>query len=155
MENITQQIAQLEKAADTYAAALEGAPSDALTRRPDEKNWAPVEIICHIRDVEEIYVTRIKTVLEVEDFKFQTADADRLAEERQYMRNDAFLALSAFRGRRKETIAFLKTLQPEQLQRTGIHPRLGQRSVAELITGLAGHDTNHLDQLKRSLAGKA
>ena len=155
MENTAELIDQLENAADTYALALEGVSSDALTQRPDEKNWAPVEIICHIRDVEEIYLARYKAILEVEDIKFKTADADRWADERQYNRNDTIQALSAFRARRKDTIEFLKTLKPEQLERTGIHPRLGRKTMADLIKGLAGHDTNHLDQLKRSLAGQA
>ena len=111
MEKTTELIAQLENAADTYASALEGAPSDSLTRRPDEKNWAPVEIICHMRDVEESYLNRYKTILAVEDFKFHAGDADRWAEERQYLRNDTFQALSAFRARRNDTIEFLKTLK--------------------------------------------
>ncbi len=155
MENTTELITPLEDAADQYGAALEGASSDALTKRPDEKNWAPVEIICHIRDVEEIYLGRIKTVFEVEDFKFQVADADRWAEERQYLKNDAFQALAAFRARRKDTIEFVKTLKPEQLECAGIHPKFGRMTVENLIKGLAGHDTNHLDQLRRSLAGQA
>jgi uncharacterized damage-inducible protein DinB len=148
-------IALLEKAADSYAAVLKGASPEVLTRRPDGKNWAPVEIICHIRDVEESFLSRFKTILEVKDFRFQTSDADRWAEERQYLRNDAFQALSAFRSRRKETIEFLKTLDPEQLSRTGIHPRLGPKKIAELVEILTGHDTNHLDQLNRAMAGKA
>ena len=148
-------IAKLGTAADNYATALEGASTDVLTRRPDDKNWAPVEIICHIRDVEESYLGRFKAILQVEGFKFQVAEADRWAEERQYLRNDAFKAIAAFRTRRKETIEFLKTLEPAQLDRTGIHPRLGQKTLAELAEGLSGHDANHLDQLKRSLEGKA
>ena len=148
-------IAQLDTAADNYAAAIEGAASDVLTRRPDEKNWSPVEIICHIRDVEESYLARFKAILQVEEFKFQVAEADRWADERQYLRNDAYQAISAFRARRKDTIEFLKTLESDQLERTGIHPRLGRKSLAELADGLSGHDANHLDQLKRSLAGQA
>ncbi len=155
MKSKAELIARLEHAADTYAAALEGAFDDVLTRRPDEKNWAPVEILCHVRDVEEICLTRFKTVIAIPDFKFQVADADRWADERQYLRNDASGALSAFRKRRNETIAFLQTLAPEDLASTGIHPTLGRRTLAELIEALAEHDTNHLDQLKRSLAGQA
>lgn len=151
----SEMIAKLETAADNYSKALEGSSTDVLTRRPDDKNWAPVEIICHIRDVEESYLARFKAILQVEGFKFQVAEADRWAEERQYLRNDAFQALSAFRTRRKDTIEFLKTLEPAQLERTGIHPRLGQKTLAELAKGLSGHDANHLDQLKRSLEGNA
>jgi hypothetical protein len=91
----------------------------------------------------------------VEDFKFQVGDADRWAEERQYLRNDTFQALSAFRARRKDTIGFLKTLKPEQWELAGIHPRLGRRTIAELVKGLADHDSSHLTQLKRALAGQA
>jgi len=155
MEHTAELIAQLENAVDKYESALKGASPDVLTRRPDEKNWAPVEIICHVRDVEEIYLGRYKTVLSLTDSRFQLAEADRWAEERQYLRNDAFQALSAFRSRRKDTIEFLKTLTPEHLERTGIHPTLGRKTLADLVKALAGHDTNHLDQLERALAGKA
>jgi len=151
----TELLDQLKSAADNYAAALKNASSDALSRRPDEKNWAPVEIICHARDVEEIYMCRFKTILEVNDYRFQTADADRWADERQYIRNDTSQALTAFRGRRKETIAFIKTLSPEQLERTGIHPRLGQKTLADLVNGMADHDASHLDQLRHALSGQA
>ena len=155
MDKTTELIAKLENTAATYASTLEGASSDSLTKRPDEKNWAPVEIICHIRDVEESYMNSFKTILEVEDFKFQAGYADRWAEERQYLRNDTFRALSAFRARRKETVEFLKASKPEQWERAGIHPRHGRRTIAELVKGLADHDSNHLDQLKRALAGQA
>ena len=155
MGKATELIAQLENAADTYASAIEGASFDSLTRRPDEENWAPVEIICHMRDVEESSLNRYKAILAVEDFKFQPIDADRWAEERQYLVNDTFKALSAFRVRRKDTVELLKTLTSEQWERTGIHPRLGRRTIAEFVKSLADHDSNHLDQLKRALAGQA
>jgi len=155
MENTAERITQLENGVDKYENALKGASSDVLTRRPDEENWAPVEIICHIRDVEEIYLDRYKTVLSLTDFKFKLAEADRWAEERQYIRNDAFKALSAFRSRRKDTVEFLKTLTPEQLACTGIHPKLGRITLSDLVKALTGHDANHLDQLKRALVGNA
>jgi uncharacterized damage-inducible protein DinB len=155
MERTAELIDRLESAVEKYESALKGASPDVLAQRPDEKNWAPVEIICHVRDVEEIYLGRYQAVLELEDFKFKLAEADRWAEERQYLRNDAFEALSAFRSRRDDTVAFLKTLTPPQLERTGIHPKLGRKTIAELVNALAGHDTNHLDQLNRALAGKA
>ena len=54
MEKITELIAQLENTADTQATALKGASSDSLVKRPDEKNWAPVEIICHVRMLKKL-----------------------------------------------------------------------------------------------------
>ena len=87
--------------------------------------------------------------------RFRSLIADRWAAERQYIRIDVVQALSAFRARRKETIEFIKTLTPEQLAKTGTHPRLGQKTLADLVKGMADHDTSHLDQIRRALSGQA
>jgi uncharacterized damage-inducible protein DinB len=155
MDNTNDLIAQLENTADKFASAIEGASSESLIMRPDEKTWAPVEIICHMRDVEEAFIKRFETILEIDDSKIQLSDADRWAEDRQYLRNDTFKALSAFRKRREETLQFLTTLKPEQWARSGIHPKRGRTTIAEHVELIAGHDSNHLEQLERALAGQA
>jgi hypothetical protein len=81
--------------------------------------------------------------------------ADRFAEGRQYLRNDAGRALAAFRRRREESLALLRSLAPEQWQRGCLHPTRGRLTIDTLVTILAWHDDNHLDQLRRALEGKA
>lgn len=81
----------------------------------------------------------------------QAAAPERWAEDRQYLRNDVGEALTAFRRRREETLAHLATLSPEQWRRGGIHPRRGRLTPADLVSDLARHDDNHLDQLRRAL----
>lgn len=146
--------AQLVDTADTYGSVIEGVSFSSLIRRPDEKNWAPVEIICHMRDIEENSLSRFRIILVVEGFAYQPAEADRWAAERQYLRNDALQALSAFRTRRKETLEFLKRLKPNQWDRTGIHSKRGRMSIADTANLMAHHDKDHLEQLKRAIAGK-
>jgi hypothetical protein len=86
---------------------------------------------------------------------FDPTTPDRWAEERQYLRNDAALALAAFRARRDESLALLRTLTPEQWKRAGLHATRGAITINDFVTLMAWHDDNHLDQLKRALEGKA
>ncbi|HKX05445.1 MAG TPA: DinB family protein, partial [Methylomirabilota bacterium] len=65
---------------------------------------------------------------------------------------DAGGALAAFVRRRREVIALLDGLTAEQWQRAGIHQARGRMALGEWVASLAGHDDNHLDQLRRTLA---
>jgi len=80
---------------------------------------------------------------------------DRWAEERQYLRNDTGEALAAFRRRREESIAFLRGLAPAQWDRNAIHPTRGRMTIDDFVTLETWHDENHLEQLRRALAGRA
>lgn len=82
-------------------------------------------------------------------------DADRWADERQYLRHDAGAALDAFRRRRSEVLALLRKLTLEQWDRGSLHPSHGRVSFKDWTAGIAAHDDNHLAQLKRALDGRA
>jgi len=145
----------MEGTADDFAAAIRGVTEAALSRRPDEKNWAAKEIICHLRDIEELWTVRAQTVLLAEDQMFLKNYPDRWVQERQYLRNDVAQALAAFRIRRQEALELFRKLSPAELQRTCSHAVLGRIAIDRIIGLLAWHDDNHLDQLKRALEGKA
>ena len=77
-----------------------------------------------------------------------------MAEERQYLRNDAGEALAAFRRRRAEVLTLLRSLSPAQWQRGGIHLSRGRLTLGEWVASLVAHDDNHLAQLRRALEGR-
>ncbi len=147
-------LSKIEKGPDDFAAVLAGVAEPALSRRPDEKNWAPKEIICHLRDTEELFLTRFQSIISMDNPKYAAVDADRWAEERQYLRNDVGKALAAFRKRRGDTLKFLRGLAASQWDRTGVHATRGRETLKDLVGSITRHDLNHLEQLKRSLAGK-
>jgi uncharacterized damage-inducible protein DinB len=155
MATLEEQMARMERTANDLAAAIKGAPDAKLSKRPDEKNWSAKEIICHLRDTEEAFMIRFQSVMAMDEPKFLPVDPDRLAIDRQYQRNDAEEALSTFKKRRDESLAFLRGLKPPQWERGGIHPVRGRMTVKDFVGLMAWHDDNHLDQLKRALDGKA
>ena len=134
---IEQRLARMERTADDLAAAIHGVTEAALSRRPDEKNWAAKEIVCHLRDIEELWTARAQTVLFAEDQMFLRNYPDRWAQERQYLRNDAVQALAAFRIRRQEALGLFRKLSPPELQRTCNHAVLGRITIDRIIGLLA------------------
>jgi uncharacterized damage-inducible protein DinB len=154
--SVEEKLARLAEGPGRLAAAVDGQPEAILVRRPDAKNWAPKEVVCHLRDAEELFMGRFQAILGMDEPKlFAPGDADRWAEERQYLRNDAREALRAFGKRREESLALIRGLAPEQWQRGGIHPTRGRMTVGDFVNLMVWHDANHLAQLERALRGEA
>ena len=157
------------------AALIEGQLEEVVGRRPAAESWSVTEIICHLRDVEELFRIRFHTILRIDEpillvlgapaaelerwgiggAVTHPLDPNRWAEERQYQRQDAGQALSAFQRQRGETLALLSALSAPEWQRGGIHPHRGRLSLTDWVASLAAHDDNHLDQLRRALDGRA
>ena len=172
---IGQRLERIQRTASELAALIDGQSDTVLSRRPDGKNWAAKEIVCHLRDIEELFMVRFQTMLAMDDPKFlvlgamppnpaewgiggpvkPAIDPDRWAEERQYLKNDTGPAFAAFRQRREETLAFLGRLTPEQWRRGSRHVTLGRVTYGDWVALMAAHDDNHLGQLKRALEGRA
>jgi len=168
-------LAQLERTPDEIAAAIHDQDDAVLSRQPTIKKWSAKEVVCHLRDIEEQFILRFRTMLAMDDPKFLTLgdmpshptewgidagdslplDPARWVEERQYRRNDTSLALAAFRRRREETLVFLRRLTPAQWQRGSIHTTLGRMTFSDWVALIAAHDDKHLNQLKRAIEGRA
>ena len=134
--------------------AIADQPEVALCRRPDEKNWAPKEVVCHLRDVEEFFMLRFQILAAAHEPPLIPADPERWAEDRQYIRSDAAEAARAFRRRRDESLAHLRGLADPQWTRAGLHPTYGRMTLEDVVSLMVWHDANHLDQLHRALRGE-
>ncbi len=147
-------LARCERTPDELAAAVRGQSEAALGKRPDGKNWAAKEVACHLRDTEEFFQFALKTISTQDGAKLPIPDADKICEERQYPTADAAAAVEEFRRRRAESLRMARGLSAEQWKRSGT---IGTNPMTlDAIAALwAWHDDNHLDQLKRALAGKA
>ena len=150
-----ERLERLEQTPSDLARALRGRSDAQLSRRPAPDAWSAKEIVCHLRDAEEHLAGFIQLVLDMDDPPLlATGTADRWADERQYARHNVGAAWDAFGRRRDETLAMLRSLSAAQWKRTGRHARLKQLSVDALVSLMAWHDENHLDQLARAVAGK-
>ena len=165
---------RLRRTPDELKQAISGKTDAELSRRPNVHNWGAKEIVCHLRDVEELFQIRFHTVVALDEPRIlvfgataddlaawriggpivHPLDPDRWAEERQYLRNDTREALAAFQRRRAEVLTLLQSLSAAEWQRSGIHLSQGRLTLADWVARLAGHDDNHVDQLCRALEGR-
>jgi hypothetical protein len=148
-------LARLARTADRLADALARRAEAPRARRPAPSAWAPVEVICHLRDSEEWFLVRCRLALAMDEPPFPRNNPDRWAHERQYLRHDADEAVAAFRRWREETRALFAGLPAGAWARGGVHlDGRGRRTVDEFLSVIAWHDANHLDQLQRALEGR-
>jgi hypothetical protein len=133
--------------------ALLGGLKAAMWRdRPAADEWAPVEIVCHLRDEEaEDFGARLRVVVDGGD-AFVPIDPARWAEERRYRDADGAATLNEFRARRAATLEYLSTLPAARLHRVVSHPRLGGLSGLDLLAAWVTHDRLHLAQTAAVLA---
>jgi hypothetical protein len=168
-------LSRLERTPGEVARTISDTRAAALASRPDPRSWSATEIVCHLRDVEELFQSRFHTILAIDEPTIlafgappndllawriggaigHPLDPDRWATERQYIRNDAHEALAALQRRRTEVLTLLSALSPTEWQRGGIHASRGRRTLVEWVASLAAHDDNHLDQLRRAIEGRA
>jgi hypothetical protein len=120
-------------------------------KQPAPGEWSVVEVVCHLRDVEEVSLNRFRTLRDVDDATVFGADANALARERNYIADNLHKALAAFTELRATHLAELRALQPEQWERTGRHVSNGPISILNNTLHAAWHDTNHLAQIARQL----
>ena len=150
-----ERIRRLDLTADQLRAVVTGRPGDVLARRPAPEAWAPVEVVCHLRDAEEWFVARCRMALEMNEPAFPRNNPDRWARERQYLRHDVNSAIDSFRAWRVEAIALFRSLGDDAWTRGGVHTdSRGRRTLDEFLSTMAWHDDNHLDQLTRALDGR-
>jgi hypothetical protein len=150
-----ERLARLAAMPGQMAGVLGERSERALARRPAAGAWAPVEIVCHLRDTEETFGTRFEAILGMDEPALpEVGPADRWAAERQYLRHDAAFALAHFRRRRGESLETLVALSPSDWQRGGEHPARGRLSIDMLVALMAWHDDNHLEQLTRAVEGQ-
>ena len=150
-----ERLVRIARTPDELADAVRGADAVVVARRPAPKSWAATEVICHLRDNEEWFLERMWLIVAMDLPRFVATNPDRWADERQYLPNDATLALAAFTRRRRETLEFLRPLEPHAWARAGLHTdSRGRRTIDEFLSVMAWHDDNHLDQLRRALNGR-
>lgn len=152
---VEERLARLERTPSDLARRMRGQSDAALSRRPAPDAWSAKEVVCHFRDSEEHLNGWIQLVVAMDDpVLLATGTAARWAVDRQYQRHHAGAAWDAFGRRRDETLELLRGLAPTQWERAGRLSSSRRMTVSDLLSLMAWHDDNHLDQLRRALEGK-
>lgn len=128
-------------------------PEAIWIKRSVKSEWAPVEIICHLRDVDrEVNLSRIMQVISQNNPFVAGVDTDPWAEERNYICQDGNEALREFTALRKKIFETISPLTQSDWKKPARHSIFGPTDLREILKIIATHDRLHLHQLVKSLA---
>jgi uncharacterized damage-inducible protein DinB len=119
-----------------------------IKTRPAPNKWSVQEVLAHLADVEELGMrSRVAAMVEQENPLLPAFDQEERAREMAYNTWDAKGSLASLARQRRANVRWLRKLRPSQLKRKGMHAKVGEITVEELVTEWAFHDLGHLKQI--------
>ncbi len=138
--------------AGALATLVRELTNDEWKRRPAPGEWAPVEIVCHLRDVEvEVNRPRLAAFSAAERPHLTALDTDAWADDRDYISQSGPEALSDFLEARVALLQELEILTEAEWNRPALHSLLGPTSLLEVMGIATDHDLLHLAQIRSTL----
>ena len=134
---------------------IKGVPKKKLMTRPESARWSIGEILAHLADTELVAGFRIRLILGENGVTIQAFDQDVWAENMNYRKRDPKKSLEAFRALRENNLALLTSLPKPMWDNFGMHTERGKETVTRISEMFAGHDINHLRQIKKIVARKS
>jgi DinB superfamily len=147
-------LAVLKKTPSTLAQLVERAPEGMLRQRPAPSKWSVVAILAHLAEVESASTWRYRQMIENNGGPLSAFNQDEWARLGDYESWSAQEALELFRLLREANLRMFARLTAEEWQRFGMHVERGRLTVRDLMTQMAGHDLNHVEQIEHILGTK-
>ena len=120
---------------------------DRTIEEPAPGKWSPAEIVCHLADCEVAFAFRLRQTLAEDHHVLQPFDQDKWAA--TYKGIGAREALAAFTALRNWNLVLIRKTLATSASKPVTHPERGTMTFQIIVETMAGHDLNHLTQLKR------
>ena len=142
----------LQKQMPALLAELVAKASDEqLTTRPSKDKWSIGEILAHLAEDEIATAWRYRQMVEHTGIGLAGFDQDLWSRLGDYASRVPQESLALFRLLRHANLQFLQQITPEQWECFGIHAERGRITVRDLVVHMAGHDANHIEQIRKIL----
>jgi len=133
------------------AQLVKGLPADKLHARPAADKWSVGELLAHFAEAEMGAFWRYRQMIEHDGCSLPAYDQDLWSRLGDYPSQDPQESLQLFTLLRQANLRMFDRLTPEQWERHGVHSERGKMTVRDLAMQIAGHDLNHLRQVKAIL----
>jgi uncharacterized damage-inducible protein DinB len=144
-------ITQQGKTAKLLSDLVAHASDQQLTTPPSKDKWSVGEILAHLAEDEIATAWRYRQMAEHNGIELAGFDQDIWARLGDYRSRSPQESLELFRLLRNANLQFLSQLAPEQWECYGIHAERGRITIRDLAEHMAGHDANHIEQIRKIL----
>lgn len=149
------QISQMEKGTQIVESLLADVTVEAMTTyRDGGDGWTALEVLCHLRDFEELFHHRAKITVEQDNPELPFPDYLAMVTEKRYNEQDVVEVITAWKEARVAHIEFMKARTEDDWERPSQHPTRGNFTLHDQLFLTVWHDTNHIEQITRILAEK-
>ena len=144
-------IAVQRQTPELLAQLIEGMPETKLQKRPEPNKWSVAELLAHLADAEIGSSWRYRQMIEHNGCPLSPYDQQLWNTLGRNASRRPADSLQLFRLLREANLHMFEQLTEEQWGRHGIHAERGEMSVRDLMQQIAGHDLNHMEQIRSIL----
>jgi hypothetical protein len=131
---------------------VKGVSRKKLSRRPAPDKWSALEILVHLCDDEIAIGWRMRLMITRPGVTITAFDQNDWVRDFKYEKQNVADALALFRSLRKSNLTLLRLVSKQKLKSAhGIHEERGKETLSYFVRLTAGHDLNHLAQIRRIL----
>ncbi len=135
-----------------FVAQAQTLTEDEAARRPEgktgEEEWSAKEQLAHMWEMERNYVAWVRRALEEDGADLTGVRGERPAITIEHANEHSVgELLDALATEREGTEAFIRSLAPEDFDRTASQPMFGRLTVLQWLRSFYRHDRMHTDQI--------
>ena len=127
----------------------------ATTWRDGHDGWTTVEVLCQLRDFDEIFRRRAEMIVKLQTPQLPGYDHEQMAADNRYNDQELATVLAELKASREKTHAFFAGLSTADWENTGVHPEFGTWSLTRAVMQVSHHDIDHTEQITRIIATHA
>ncbi len=133
--------------------AAESIPQSSWTVRSSDGNFAMVEQVWHLADLEvEGFGLRIRKLIDGNSPDLPDFDGASVAAQRNYRSLDLKEGLGKFIAARRASVASLMEVRDDQWSRSGQQEGVGRVTLADVPLMMARHDASHREEIEALLS---
>ena len=141
-----------QQAPAILAELINGVDEMAMRRSPAPGKWSVAEILAHLADDEIATAWRYRQIIEQNGITLSAFDQETWARIGDNASAKPADSLQLFRLLRESNLRLLRRLKPDQWELYGVHVERGRITIRDLVRHMAGHDINHIEQIRRIFA---
>lgn len=135
---------QVKQQHQTVAHLVAPLTDTVLHRKPSPEKWSVYEQVAHLVRYQETFLERLHQIFTTETPAFARYVADDDDEFSKFLSQSSGSLLTQLDQKRQVIINQLLSLSPDQLVRTGVHPKFGELNIVEWTEFFIFHEAHHI-----------